>query len=1854
MAYNNNWSNQHQQRQHQQQNGRNLPQLHLDINNGIQQPQQLYQQQYRTRQESPQQSYAQQENYPPYGARIPTPATPQPQQYLTSPSPTIAQPQMAHSQVDNRQAASHGVDDAIYPADKHDQSSRRPVSSYYGLSLTKDKQRAEFDEFSVAGPYEPEEEEECRDIPTAVPSRALYANPPQQPTASHHIINSADPYSGENSNSHPSTYGPHRPTPQRQTNQPYPAWSSDDHRVPVSKEEIEDSFIDLKNKFGFQEDSMRNMYDHLMCMLDSRASRMTPAQALITLHADFIGGENANYRKWYFAAYFDFDDARANAASKGTPMPAQPDNLESAEDKWRQRMASMSQHDRVRQLALYLLLWGEASQIRFVPECLCFLFKLADDYYRSPECKQKVQPLPKGEYLRTVVTPLYKYIRDQGYEVIGGKYVKREKDHADTIGYDDINQLFWRPEFIARISITTGGTSIMTLPPAQRYMHLKDVNWNNVFVKTYEEKRTWLHAIVNFTRIWIIHVVSYWYYTAYNAPFLYMDPTKGGRAVQFSVAALGGAVATLFMIAGCVCEFMFIQLTESNIYMLGRRLLFLFVVLAINAGPTYYVVFMNKTGQTALFVALGQLFFSVVTTLYFSIVPSAKLLGGSSKSSRKGLAARTFTANYPKLPKTERALSIALWVCVFSCKLVESYFFLSLSFKDPLKEMHDMVVANCGDSLIGNRLCTQMPRMAIVIMFFMDLVLFFLDTYLWYIIWGTIFSVCRAFYLGISIWTPWKYVFSELPKRIYVSLLCTENTQPKYKPKALISQIWNAIVISMYREHLLSLENVKKLLYTPERSNRTGEQTLQPPEFFTKPGESKSKYFPKFSEAERRFSFFGQSLSITMPDSIPVQKMPTFTVLVPHYSEKILLSLKEIIGTEDQSTRVTLLEYLKQQHPIEWDNFVRDTKALAEDKSLYKPTAVGNRFKNVDKEDDLAFYSVGFKSSAPEFTLRTRIWASLRAQTLYRTISGFMNYSKAIKLLYRVENPEIVAKYARDPRKLEQEIANMASRKFKFVITMQRYCKFNAQEQENADFLLHAYPDLQIAYLDEVPPEREGEEAKIFSVLIDGYCKKDANGKRIPKYRIQLPGNPILGDGKSDNQNHAIIFYRGEFLQLVDANQDNYLEECLKIRNVLGEFEVYGPPPSAPYSRGDSNSYPVAIVGAREYIFSENYGVLGDVAAGKEQTFGTLTARLMALIGAKLHYGHPDFLNAIFMTTRGGVSKAQKGLHLNEDIYAGMNAFCRGGRIKHSEYYQCGKGRDLGFGSILHFTTKIGTGMGEQMLSREYYYLGTQLPLDRFLTFYYAHPGFHLNNIFIMLSVTLFMLGLMFIGALASVLTLCETAPDPNGPIPNCYNFIPVLEWIKRSILSIFLVFFIAFLPLFFQELTEKGFIRSSTRLGKHFMSLSPFFEVFATQIYAHAVVTNLTFGGARYIATGRGFATARIPFSILYSRFAGPSIYLGMRLLLLLLFISLTIWVPHLAYFWVSVVALCISPFLFNPHQFSLAEFIIDYREFLRWMSRGNSKSHKNSWIDYCRVSRTMITGYKRKRLGHPSEKSVADVPRPSFAVLFASELFTPFVTAILCTIAYTFVKSFDPKTKNTPNTGSSALIRVGVIAIGPIMMNAAMLVGLFIISICMKPMFSGESSRFGSAMAFIAHGWAVINLIGAFELLWYIESWSVSNALVGIIAAMAIQRFTFKFLVIVFLSREFKHDEINLAWWTGRWDVAGNPVLQAVRELICKIVEMSLFAADFILGHILLFILALFCLIPFFDKIHSMMLFWLRPSKQIRKPILSASVRAARRKIVFMYGLLFLCMAAIFAGLVAGPIYVGSMLTLPFDLGI
>jgi 1,3-beta-glucan synthase len=47
---------------------------------------------------------------------------------------------------------------------------------------------------------------------------------------------------------------------------------------------------------------------------------------------------------------------------------------------------------------------------------------------------------------------------------VDGKFVRRERDHHRITGYDDINQLFWYPEGIARIVLTDKARAFLFFP----------------------------------------------------------------------------------------------------------------------------------------------------------------------------------------------------------------------------------------------------------------------------------------------------------------------------------------------------------------------------------------------------------------------------------------------------------------------------------------------------------------------------------------------------------------------------------------------------------------------------------------------------------------------------------------------------------------------------------------------------------------------------------------------------------------------------------------------------------------------------------------------------------------------------------------------------------------------------------------------------------------------------------------------------------------------------------------------------------------------------------------------------------------------------------------------------------------------------------------------------------------------------------------------------------------------------------------------------------------------------------------------------------------------------------------------
>lgn len=54
----------------------------------------------------------------------------------------------------------------------------------------------------------------------------------------------------------------------------------------------------------------------------------------------------------------------------------------------------------------------------------------------------------------------------------------------------------------------------------------------------------------------------------------------------------------------------------------------------------------------------------------------------------------------------------------------------------------------------------------------------------------------------------------------------------------------------------------------------------------------------------------------------------------------------------------------------------------------------------------------------------------------------------------------------------------------------------------------------------------------------------------------------------------------------------------------------------------------------------------------------------------RFHYGHPDVFDRVSAITLGGVSKACKGIHLSEDIFAGFNYVLRGGESTQADYIQ--------------------------------------------------------------------------------------------------------------------------------------------------------------------------------------------------------------------------------------------------------------------------------------------------------------------------------------------------------------------------------------------------------------------------------------------------------------------------------------------------------------------------------------------------------------------------------------------------------
>ncbi|PNW85415.1 hypothetical protein CHLRE_03g185350v5 [Chlamydomonas reinhardtii] len=808
-----------------------------------------------------------------------------------------------------------------------------------------------------------------------------------------------------------------------------------------------------------------------------------------------------------------------------------------------------------------------------------------------------------------------------------------------------------------------------------------------------------------------------------------------------------------------------------------------------------------------------------------------------------------------------------------------------------------------------------------------------------------------------------------------------------------------------------------------------------------------------------------EALGLPMPRGDPAAAAASDTAPHPssHVSSPAGTGALPDLLTETEE-RVSLMAYLRSMFPKDWENFKERLGAELGGVQLAAAT------------------EADFAAGGPlaEHGLALQLWASYRGQLLARTVRGMAAYGSALRVLAALEAPRPPCS---SRRQHAAEVEDVVGGKFCHVVASQLYGRHRRSPHlrerwlaESTDVLLQANPHMRVSYLDVVhqgPKQGKGQQhqqqlqlPQHFAVLIrgrqpgsegrwesfqshggagsdaggvtaGGAVRGASRGRTEELYRVRLPTNRfssrgvILGEGKPENQNHAVIFCFGEALQTIDMNQDNALAEALKMRNLLKELrpeavsrpaqkaaaalqeavalaaadglpashrvgsatsssaDTGGPsgaaaasgavalPAASEYRRLLSElrnaERPVAVAGFREWIFSDKAGALGAFAASAEFAFGTIVQRTMAYPAAvRLHYGHPDLFNKIFVMTRGGLSKATRQLHVSEDIFGGMNHTLRGGQIKYREYISCGKGRDMGFDSINAFEAKISSGFGEVSLSRDLLRLATRVDLWRCLHLYHSLVGNYINTWLVMGSVYAHIYALVFFAlAQAAVYRVFVYYPSPPPPPPGtplvpvgpagappppagtlkevlAYDTIRVEHVLQLGLLSL--------LPYIAEVALEQGLVRALLAALAQLVSGSFSFFIFKQQTTAASLHSSVMYGGASYIATGRGFSITSSSFLNLFANYGRSHMALGFELAALAIALAATNDCARCSYggltwgTWLAAVSLVFAPCWFNPMAFSPAKVRRDMHAFAAWLRGEVDKELGCTWAQWHR----------------------------------------------------------------------------------------------------------------------------------------------------------------------------------------------------------------------------------------------------------------------------------------------------------------
>ncbi|CAE8642268.1 unnamed protein product, partial [Polarella glacialis] len=797
---------------------------------------------------------------------------------------------------------------------------------------------------------------------------------------------------------------------------------------------------------------------------------------------------------------------------------------------------------------------------------------------------------------------------------------------ADTANYDDWDELFCSPSRLVANLVLDDGTRLFDLPHGQRFTALTRVNWRSTLAakrtKTHREVHSLWGVYASIHRVVLLHVVLFLVllFMAAEQDVTDLSPSVLGRtrAERFAVIGL------LVPVHGLTWNIARWEVTGAcyrpRNFSLKEMLRILrhvaFAALWLVPVGTYLILRqMEKYDEFRPHDPFGGLFAILLIHYVVSAI---------------GIGVGLFIPIYATdaiWPLTRGTFCVSFWrymfwAAVLTAKCTLAYFGLISKILHSVQKLRlsqfSTHFLSHHNGLFGILMSAQLSKdlMEEVAVWGAAFFLFCADTQLWAVLGCTALGVGYVFVQRRGHVRSFvvEDAGSKIPQRFCSKVLPYAPCGTDRVPVVFIG-IWDRVVEYLRYEGKVTSREMGDLSYcTDADSNvkygdvskpiRTTEVGASWPTIFrgTRMAENLMRKYggdghlhgwPNNREAKWRLQALARGLGLPIPRPFRAPYVPGLTVLIPHYGESILaikdLDLLRVTAIPGITNGSPLMDWLADKYQDEFDNFSEKMTMTGSSNGTAWPKA-GMDWKGYREEhwDKLSF------------------WASMRMQTLFRTVSGMMLYHQALQAHFE----------AQGDKHCKLGLTWDPSDCFTCVVAMQMYAYFNAVQLEHTNIMFRKFAkSLKVAFIDSADCEPKAEadvidgvsdkqQRRYYSCLIDGSCAQGPSGKRTPIWKIELPGYPILGDGKGDNQNTAIPFTRGTFVQCIDANQGAYFEQMLLLPCVLGEFR----------SRRAGDGGAKKIVGFPEHITSD-FGSVGDFAASAELAFGTILQRSYCLLG---------------------------------------------------------------------------------------------------------------------------------------------------------------------------------------------------------------------------------------------------------------------------------------------------------------------------------------------------------------------------------------------------------------------------------------------------------------------------------------------------------------------------------------------------------------------------------------------------------------------------------------------------------------